>query len=367
MSNFNIDLSTAPLPIKNKLKELSSTIAFNKQSNTGSNGWLFFGTNNIHQKKVAVKFYDWSGSTEYHAEPKHLASIRADNVIPILDVAYVDNDYAYFITPYMEKGDLDTEIHMGVRGNCRAIFLTRDILIGLSHLHSKNLLHRDLKPQNIFISNDDKAIIGDFGSVKKVPDGQINVPGSGHSLIYRPPESVNSSIYGISGDIYQVGLILFQLLGGNFPYDESSWLSTSELKKYRGIQDSINRQIYANTCIKNKISNGKIININSLPFWVCKPLRTLISKACNSDPLKRFQYCSEFLASISKIQQSIHNWYIEEGCPTIENKGNKYRIVFDTHTQMYFIEKCIKSGWRKDNTFSSTSVSDFVAEIEKKL
>ncbi|MBN1497537.1 MAG: protein kinase, partial [Spirochaetes bacterium] len=264
MNNFNIDLSTAPLPIKNKLKELNSAITFHKQSNSGSNGWLFFGINNIHSQKVAIKFYDWSSSSDYHAEPKYLASISADNVIPILDAAYVDNDYAYFITPYMEKGDLDSEISTGVRGNCRAIFLARDLLIGLSHLHSKNLLHRDLKPQNIFISDDNKAIIGDFGSVKKIPDDQTNVPGSGHSLIYRPPESVNNSLYGITGDIYQVGIILFQLLGGYFPYGEASWLSPIELKRYREIQDSIDRQIYANDCIKRRISKGKIIDIKSL-------------------------------------------------------------------------------------------------------
>jgi len=87
--------------------------------------------------------------------------------------------------------------------------LTRDILSGLSFLHANKLLHRDLKPQNILLADSGSAVIGDFGSVKRLPDGHQTVPGSGHSIIYCPPESASSGTYGISGDIYQVGVTMF--------------------------------------------------------------------------------------------------------------------------------------------------------------
>lgn len=73
------------------------------------------------------------------------------------------------------------------------------------------------------------------------------------------------------------------------------------------------------------------------------------------------------MAAISKIQPSIHNWYIEEGSPTISKKAVKYRIVFDKKQQLYFIEKNIKSGWRKDNSFKKTKLSELVVEIENKI
>jgi len=255
--NFSFDILDVPSPIKTKLLSLSKKIEITKRSRVGSNGWLFFGQNYILKQTVAIKFYDWGGEAKYHAEPKNLAKINSENVVHILDASIVDSNYAYFLTPYFENGDLDNEICNGIQGNLRALSVARDVLSGLSHLHTENLLHRDLKAQNILVAADGKAVIGDFGSVKKIPHGNTSVPGSGHSLIYTPPESISSGLYGIPGDIYQVGIVLFQMLGGRLPYEEFAWLNSRELSKYRAIPDEIDRQIFATECIKNKIEAGE--------------------------------------------------------------------------------------------------------------
>ena len=363
-SNFNFDVFDVPVSIKEKLIELSTSIDINKRSRKGSNGWLFFGQNRIHKQKVALKFYDWSGEAKYHAEPKNLAAINSKNVIKILDASFVDSDYAYFLTPYCKKGDLDTEICNGIKGNIRAVSVARDILSGLSHLHAQNLLHRDLKAQNILIADDYKAIIGDFGSVKKIPEGNSTVPGSGHSLIYTPPESISSGLFGISGDLYQAGVVFYQILGGKFPYEESSWLNKSDLNRYRCIPDEINRQIFASECIKKKIKRGKIVDPTTLPPWVCVPLRRTISKACNVQPEKRYQSCSEFLARLNSIHDQIHDWKIKDGYP-LRQGACRYRILFDNKKSQHFVQKDKGSGWRKDNSFQGQDLQAIVAEIEK--
>ena len=364
--NFSFDLLDVPQPIKQKLVELSKDIKITKRSRIGSNGWLFFGKNRIHGQKVAIKFYDWGGKAKYHAEPKNLASINSANVITILDASYVDSDYAYFLTPYFKKGDLDNEICKGVRGNSRAISISRDMLSGLSHLHSNNLLHRDLKAENILINDDDRAIIGDFGSVKKIPQGNTTVPGSGHSLIYTPPESITTGQYGIQGDIYQIGVVLFQLLGGKLPYEESSCLTSRELRKYRAIDNEIDKQIYAKECISNKIKKGKIVVLSTLPPWVCTSLRRTISKSCNIDPQKRYQSCSEFLARLNAIRDKIHNWVIEGGYPTRLGEKCRHRIVSDSSGDDHFVEKNKGAGWRRDNSFKGLDIKEIVKKIEQK-
>ena len=364
LPNFNFDILDVPISIKEKLISISKNIEITKRSRKGSNGWLFFGQNRIHKQKIAIKFYDWGGDPKYHAEPKNLATINSENVIKILDASFVDTDYAYFLTPYFKNGDLDVEICNGIRGNLRAVFVARDILAGLSYLHSKNLLHRDLKAQNILVSDDFKAVIGDFGSVKKIPKGSSSVPGSGHSLIYTPSESIASGVYGISGDIYQVGVVLFQMLGGRLPYEEYSWLNKRELKKYRDIQDDIDRQIFANECIKKRIQRGKIVDTSTLPPWVCKPLRLIISKACNVSPLRRYQSCSAFLARLNAIRNEIHDWSIESGYPVRQIGGSKYRIVYDQKNNRYCVQKDKGAGWRKNNSFQGQTLEDIVAEIE---
>ena len=75
-TDFNIDSSIIPQPIKDKLHELSRSIQIEKQSQKGACGWLFFGRNRIHRQRVAIKFYDWSGDQIYHAEPRNLALIN---------------------------------------------------------------------------------------------------------------------------------------------------------------------------------------------------------------------------------------------------------------------------------------------------
>lgn len=364
-SNFNFDVLDVPVSIKNKLIELSTSIDINKRSRKGSNGWLFFGQNRIHKQKVALKFYDWGGEPKYHAEPKNLAAINSKNVIKILDASFVDGEYAYFLTPYCKKGDLDAEICNGIKGNIRAVFVARGILSGLSHLHARNLLHRDLKAQNILISDDSKAIIGDFGSVKKIPEGNSTVPGSGHSLIYSPPESISHGLFGVPGDLYQIGVVFYQILGGKLPYEESAWLNKLDLKRYRKIPDEIERQIFATECIKHKIKRGKIVDITTLPPWVCVPLRRTISKACNVQPQKRYQSCSEFLARLNSIRDQIHDWKIKDGYP-LRHGACRYRILFDNKKSQHFVQKDKGSGWRKDNSFQGLALQEIVAEIEKR-
>lgn len=360
--NLDINQITAPLPVKQKLLELSRSISFEKQSRKGSNGWLFFGTNRISRQRVAIKFYDWSGDQIYHAEPRNLAAIRSENVIQIFDASQVDNDFAYFLTPYFRNGDLDEELCHGNYGNLRAVNMSRDILSGLSHLHANGLLHRDLKPQNILVSDDLRAVIGDFGSVKKIPAGHVTVPGSGHSLIYRPPESVLTEQYGIPGDIYQVGIVLYQMLGGYFPYEESEWLSDRELERYRVINDCTERQIYANDCIKDKIRRGSIVNIGLLPAWVCTPLRRLVNKATNVDPSKRFQSCSSFLAGLNRIRNQILDWSFCNGCLTLAG-ATSFRICFLPEPGHYIVQKKRASGWRQDNSFAPNTIDALVGEI----
>jgi serine/threonine protein kinase len=363
---LNIELIEAPTPIKAKLRELSESIRFEKESRKGGNGWLFFGTNLVHQQRVAVKFYDWGGDATYHAEPQHLASLDSPNIISISDAALVNEDYAYFLTPFYKRGDLDDELERGIHENLRAVSVIRDVLSGLSHLHAARLLHRDLKPQNLLVADDGRALIGDFGSVKRLPEGHATVPGSGHSLIYRPPESVGTQQYGVPGDIYQVGLLLYQLLGGKLPYEESAWLNSRQLKCYRKIEDQVDRQIFANDVIKDRIGRGLVITMSSLPPWVCKQLRRTISRACNADPDKRYRSCAQFLARVQAISPKIRDWRIEGGCPVCHG-GKSYRVVRDSSSGVCLVEKRGTGSWRRDNSFVGDTVAELVPQIEERL
>lgn len=363
MAELYIDGLSAPQEIKVALASLSKTYSFTKEVEKGANGYLFFGRNRIMGTEVAVKFYYWWGEKEYHAEPRNLAAIKCDNILSILDASFIDNDWAYFVTPHCPNGDLDDYIEKTRFGNLQAIDLVSSVLNGLSHLHSERFLHRDIKPSNIYLDSNNQAVIGDFGSLKVAPEGKDSVPSSSHSILYRPPESVLQNTYSCKGDIYQMGVVFYQLLGGALPYDEYAWMSKAELKHFNDLADQVDRSIYVDQCIKNRITKGKVVNLNSLPPWVSSQVKRVIRKAVHLDPSKRYKNATEFKADLHKIRPTTLDWSISEGHPHL-SATTSYRII--RNGDNFSVQKRKTGDWRNDNTISGGSLKELVQEIEAK-
>lgn len=363
MSELYIDGLSAPDEIKAELTQLSKTYTFTKEVEKGANGFLFFGRNRIMATDVAVKFYYWGGEREFHAEPRNLAAINSDNILSILDASFIDNDWAYFVTPYCQFGDLDDYIEKTKFGNLQAIDFVNSVLTGLSHLHAQRFLHRDIKPSNIYLDDNRQAVIGDFGSLKVTPEDTDEVPSSSHSILYRPPESVLHNTYSSKGDIYQMGVVFYQLLGGSLPYDEHAWMNKAELKHFNALTDHVDKSIYVDQCIKNKITKGKIVNLSTLPPWVSDQVRRVIRKAVNLDPSKRYQNATEFKADLHKIRPITLDWSIVDGNPNLFGTTS-YRILSENGN--YSVQKKKNGDWRNDNTIKGKSVKELVQQIEAK-
>lgn len=363
MTKFYINGASAPPEIRNALFDLSKNIEFVKEDSKAANGYVFFGTNRITGLQVAVKFYYWGGKPEYHAEPQQLAQIDAENVLKIQDAGLLDAKWAYFVTPTCTRGDLDNVIEASALGNKIALDYTYQILSGLSHLHSKRFLHRDIKPSNVYLKESGVAVIGDFGSVKRMPDGAISIPASSHSLLYRPPESILTNSYGVSGDVYQAGMVLFQLLGGFLPYDGLAWLTRRELAQYEAMAVSLDQQDFIDQCIKARIASGRALSLATLPPWVPKPVRRLINKACHVNPGQRFQSASAFMAKIHEIRPAIPDWRVVDGVPTLIGSPS-YRVL-STENGLQ-VQKRAGADWRNDRTISGNSLEEIVERIAER-
>ena len=364
MAAFYIDGANAPEEIKAQLKVLAQDIEFEREVTKGGNGYLFFGRNRILNTQVAVKFYYWGGHVDYHAEPNTLAGINSPNVLDVYNAGLIDGDWAYFVTPYCMNGDMDDVIERTEIGNKKAVDLTCGLLMGLGSLHEKRYLHRDLKPANIYVGDDYKAIIGDFGSIKLLPEGMDVIPSSSHSVLYRPPESIETNSYGFLGDIYQCGMVLYQLLGGHLPYDDISWLSKKERKHYNQLDNEADRSIYSGQCVKEKIRKGKILNLPSLPPWVPENLRRTIRKATNLTPEKRFPSASAFHIHLNNLQPAIPDWSVEEGCPTFR-AATAYRVV-DSDKGIIVYKRKGTGQWRKDNSIVPRTLQEAIDAINEK-
>jgi serine/threonine protein kinase len=351
----------APAEIRDQLILMSKNIEFTREDVKAGNGMVFFGVNKVLGREIAVKFYYWGGVKDYHAEPMQLSTIRAPNVLEILDAGLLDDEWAYFQTPTCPHGDLDDVLERISVGNLAAMDFTAQILTGLSHLHAQNYVHRDLKPANVYVGDDHNAVIGDFGSVQKIPDGATSVPAYGHSLLYRPPEAFGTDkAYGITGDIYQAGMIMFQLLGGYLPYEDLAYLTVKQRADLKAIKDPADQCFFVDKCIGELICTGRILDYNKMPPWVSGDLKKLIKKACHLNPNKRFQTTAAFLAKLRELRPSVLDWRVEDGDPVLTGPIS-YRIV-DKGGQ-YGIQKRKHGDWRSDNSFGEHTLDQLVTAV----
>ena len=174
----------------------------------------------------------------------------------------------------------------------------------------KGYLHRDLKPSNVFCVSEDRFVIGDFGSVVARNDQGYAETKTRHSLLYRPPEELAEHRSYEQGDVYQLGLVLFQLLGGRLPYEEAEWLSAKELTKYDALE-GVERQLFATGIIEEKIARGKIADLSTLPCWVPSNLVSVVRRCSQTNREKRFESAAALIAKLNNIRGGLPNWRID--------------------------------------------------------
>ena len=142
-----------------------------------------------------------------------------------LEGHFIDNSNLCMVLEFADGGDLAARI-LQIR-KLHSFFTEAQIsrwfaqlLLGLSYMHSKNIMHRDLKPQNIFISlKDDKVLIGDYGTCKMLATKHSMAQTTTGTPYYMSPEIFQNRPYSTKSDIWALGCILFELCALVVPFD----------------------------------------------------------------------------------------------------------------------------------------------------
>lgn len=345
--------------IKDFIKQ-QNDIEIDRYSDVGCNGDLYFGRHKIFNERVALKFYYSDSKGLSHKEPQILRSIDHPNIIKVHDARMISNNYAYFLTSEYTGGDLHKFLKKNNISIHLALSITQDILKGVNEMHKNpnRLLHRDLKPNNILIDNETKtACIADFGSIKHLPTNKDSLVASKNSLVYRPKEAVEKNEYSFQSDLYQIGLILFQLLGGFFPDAMIDWFNENQQKKLSNIKGIFEQHQFTENIFDNLILRNKLIRIESLPFYIDNKLISIIRKATCPELSKRYKSASEFMNAIYRFKTKAIDWVSLDGGYMATNiKGTTFRI-FET-IKGFEVEKAINGGQGRkmrdhDNTLKS--------------
>jgi serine/threonine protein kinase len=324
----------------------------------GFNGEVYFGKRTKMGDEVVLKFY-WS-QPDYDAaeEAVILKKIKHDNILEIFDLRFLPPNYAYFLTPKISGGDLQGIMDGRKLSSKESLKIVSGILLGLTELHSKHkLVHRDLKPGNILLNlSNNQPIIADLGAVKKIELADGFVTASKSTYFYLPPESIKSNRYYYQSDIYQVGLILFQLLGGYFPTNNSmEWLTEKERQKVEAIRNNNDRYQMFDKLIGKKIVKGILADTNSLPLYLDSPFKRVLNKALNCDHEKRFKNPSLFLKEVHNLLRNHPEYVLEENLLYVRHENGKEFKIFKNEKAETLLEKRVSNKeWRKVNNHYGT-------------
>lgn len=338
----------------------------------GCNGEVYFGKRKKLNDDVVLKFY-WSyPNYDETEEAVILRKIKHKNILEVYDLRFLAPNYAFFLTPKISGGDLQGMMDKSKFSTKSALEIISGILLGLTELHSVHkLVHRDLKPGNILIDlTDYHPIIADLGAVKKLDDAKGHVTASKSTYLYLPPEAVIRNEYYYQSDIYQVGIIMFQLLNGFFPINEPyKWLSNRELAKINALKNSTDKHWKFEEVIGNKIAKGRLIDPNSLPYYLDSSFKRVLNKAIHPDYKSRYKNSSLFLKEIHQLLRNYPD-YIEDQEKLFVNheNGTQFQIYKNKKQEIILEKRIFKRAWRKDNNHNGTIDSALkIAKLSKNI
>ncbi len=301
-----VDLEAFPPPIATALQDLSAHYELTETNNRGANGYLVFGINRVTALNVAIKFYCGETGASRHDEPRLLGSVASANVLQIHEARQIADEWAYFITPRCIEGDLDALINTKPSLH-KAINVALGICSGVSAIHALGMVHRDLKPANIMMQSGIPKI-ADFGSVRTLDPATRDVVASRHSILYRPPESFAAGRYTLQGDVYQAGLVTYQLLGGNLSYELLDHLTAKEKSQLSSLGSDYERSRFVDAAIRGKAERGTLINVQSLPDWVDAAFRRFFRRLLCADVTRRPDSIADLAAELTSMRSRVGDW-----------------------------------------------------------
>lgn len=216
----------------------------------------------------------------FKREAAILAKLKHENIVSIIDFYEKEND-KFIVLEYIKGKSLKNLINeKGKIPFDYALIIIKDILKGLNYIHSQQILHRDLKPDNIMLSENGTAKITDFGLAfgKEL----INVTNPGTYLgtpSYFPPEQLMGNQITVSSDIFSLGITIVEMITGKNPFEGKDQFET------------INNILYFKN-VSFEYDSDKI------PPLFIETLNSML----NRDPSRRPVSCQDILNTLEKIQ-----------------------------------------------------------------
>lgn len=163
----------------------------------------------------------------FHAESKAVAMLSHPNIVSVYDVSQSD-DVEYIVMELIDG--ITLKQYMEKRGKLdwrETLHFITQIMRGLSHAHSRGIVHRDIKPQNIMVLRDGSVKVADFGIACLENSAQTLTQEALGSVHYISPEQARGDRTDARSDIYSAGVVLYEMLTNRLPFEGDSAVSVA--------------------------------------------------------------------------------------------------------------------------------------------
>lgn len=266
-------------------------------SKTGVGGMatVYVAKDKVLNRNVAVKVLKDEFTTDdefvkrFNSEAQAAASLTHPNIVSIYDVGNEDN--IYYIVMELIRGKTLKQIitEEGALPWKWSVNIAMQIASALETAHKNNIVHRDIKPHNIIITEDGVAKVTDFGIAKAVSNSTITAFGTTiGSVHYFSPEQAKGGYTDAKSDIYSLGVVMYEMLTGKVPFDSDTSVSVA-LKH-----------------MQEKPVPPMEINEN-----IPKAVNDIILKAMEKEPMARYQTASAMLIDLNRALKDPEGEFVE--------------------------------------------------------
>ncbi|MDR1766273.1 MAG: Stk1 family PASTA domain-containing Ser/Thr kinase [Lachnospiraceae bacterium] len=181
---------------------------------------------------------------KFRFEAQSAAKLSHPNIVNVYDVVD-EGDLHYIVMEFVEGTTLKRYIKKrGMLGEKEAIEIALQVAGGIAAAHEHNIIHRDIKPQNILITKDNAVKVADFGIARVISSQTMNATVAG-SVHYISPEQARGEYADVRSDIYSLGITMYEMVTGHVPFDGETTVAIAlahietPIKSPKEYQDSI--------------------------------------------------------------------------------------------------------------------------------
>lgn len=272
----------------------------------GSFGEVWLAHDLAVQREYAVKVLQPGISVDERLREAQIGNrLEHNNLVYIhqADVVPVAGDHAVILAmDYQPNGSVETLANpAGYLPLPAVLRIARDILQGLEYLHARSFYHNDIKPGNILLGPQQKAMLSDYG-ITGVSSNGAPVAAPNAYVLHRAPEVVTTGNIGVSSDIFQVGMTLARLL--------------IHLDHLRCLRASIGSAQY-----EQDIAAGKLLKAKDFGCHIPAAVGRVILKAVHPDPAKRYTSALEMRRALEKLDYPGY-WTVDAAGNEVGKCGN---------------------------------------------